>query len=384
MRGEWLVFARDVAPDILFRPAGVRIVEYGAVLAGLLLAARRGSERCRLIYRRALLLGSGGLALALIASFWLPIELLVQGQPWRVGWLLLPLAMLALLDVSQRLSRESRNGSFLLGAAGAVATMGPTWWLPALYLAAAGAFLPLEAWRRLDDWAGQRRTYLAIALGLAWLSLLPGLVADWDIAGRQLLQPWWTGSEWLHGLVAGGVWHIAVLAAVPAVWGRPLPSARKQMAAACILLGLALFVLSQWDRRVESRRSEEMCYLDRHCSAHPFRREIAVGETVLWPERELTVWFTLNRASYYGEVQRTGAVFSRAKFDEWRRRDALVAARGEPWQACVDPALDWLVLGGDVVGASPRVVWRKAGLYACADFRAVSPAPTLPRRGRAQ
>jgi len=384
MRGEWLIFARDVAPDVLFRPAGARLVEHGAVLASLLLAATRGSEQYRVIYRRASLLGSGGLALALIASFWLPVEILVQGQPWRVGWLLLPLAMLGLLDVGQRLARESRNGSLLLGAVGAVAALGPTWWLPALYLAAAGAFLPLEAWRRLDDWAGQRRKYLAIALGLVWLSLLPGLVADWDIAGHQLLQPWWTGAEWLHGLVAGGVWHIALLAAVPAVWGLPLLSASWRMAAACVLLGSALFVLSQWDRRVESRRAEEMCYLERHCPAHPFLRETAVGETVFWPERELTVWFTLNRASYYGEVQRTGAVFSRAKFDEWRRRDALVAAGGEPWQPCVDPALDWLVTGSDVPGASPRAVWRNAGLYACADFRAVSPATTLPRRGPAQ
>lgn len=384
MRGEWLVFARDVAPDILFRPAGARLVEHGAVLAGLLPAARWGSERCRLIYRRALLLGSGGLSLALIASFWLPIEILVQGQPWRVGWLLLPLAMVALLDVGQRLGRESRSGSLLLGAAGAVAAMGPAWWLPALYVAAAGAFLPLEAWRRLDDWAGQRRKYLAIALGLVWLPLLPGLVADWDIAGRQLLQPWWTGAEWLHGLVAGGVWHIAVLAVVPAAWGLPLPSASWRMAAACVLLGLTLFALSQWDRRVESRRVEEMCYLERHCPAHPFLREIAVGETVFWPGGELTVWFTLNRASYYGEVQRTGAVFSRAKFDEWRRRDALVAAGREPWRLCADPALDWLVLEGGVPGASPRAVWRKAELHACADFRAVSPAPTFPRRGPAQ
>lgn len=384
MRGDWLVFARDVAPDILFRPAGSRLVEHGAVLAGLLPAARWGSEHCRLIYRRALLLGSGGLVLALITSFWLPVEILVQGQPWRVGWLLLPLAMLGLLDVGQRLGRESRNGFLLLGAAGAVATIGPTWWLPALYLAAAGAFLPLEAWRRLDDWAGQRRKYLAIALGLVWLPLFPGLVADWDIAGHQLLQPWWTGAEWLHGLIAGGVWHIALLAVLPAVWGWWLPSVSWRMAAACVLFGLALFVLSQWDRRVESRRAEEKCYLERRCPAHSFLREIAVGETVFWPERELTVWFTLNRASYYGEVQRTGAVFSRAKFDEWRRRDALVAAGREPWQLCADPALDWLVMGGDVPGASPRAVWRKVGLYACADFRAVSPASTLPRRGSAQ
>lgn len=384
MRGDWLVFARNEAPDILFRPAGARLVEHGAVLAGLLLAVRWGREHCRLIYRRALLLGSGGLALALIASFWLPVEILVQGQPWRVGWLLLPLAMLALLDVGQRLGRESSNGSLLLGAAGAVATMGPTWWLPALYFAAAAAFLPVEAWRRLDDWAGGRRKYLTIALGLVWLSILPGLVADWDIAGHQMLQPWWTGAEWLHGLVAGGYWHIAVLAVVPAVWRRPLPSASWRMAAACVLLGPALLVLSKWDRRVESRREEEMCYLERHCPAHPFLREIAVGETVFWPERELTVWFTLNRASYYGKVQRTGAVFSRPKFDEWSRRDALVAAGNEPWQPCVDPALDWLVMGGEVPGASPRAVWRKVGLYACADFRAVPPASTFPRRGSAQ
>ena len=384
MRGEWLVFARDVAPDILFRSTGSRLVEHGAVLAGLLLAARQGSEHCRLIYRRALLLGSGGLVLALIASFWLPVEILVQGQPWRVGWLLLPLAMLGLLDVGQRLGRESRSGFLLLGSAGAVATMGPTWWLPALYFAAAGSFLPLEAWRRLDDWAGQRRKFLVIVLGLVWLSLLPGLLADWDIAGRQLLQPWWTGVEWLHGLVAGGVWHIAALAAVPAVCGLPLPSASWRVAAACVLLGLVLFVLSQWDRRVESRRAEEMCYLERDCPAHPFLREIAVGETVFWAERELTVWFTLNRASYYGKVQHTGAVFSRAKFDEWRRRDALVTAGGEPWQPCVDPVLDWLVVGGDVPGASPRAEWRTVGLYACADFRAVSRATTLPRRGPAQ
>ncbi len=384
MQGDWLLFARDRAPDILFRSTGSRLAECAALLAVLLLALRGGSETHRAFYGRVLLLGCGGLALALMASFWLPLEILVQGQPWRVCWLLLPLALCALLDVAQRLARESRSGVLLLCAIGVALTLEPAWWLPGAYLAAAAAFLPPAIWRRADAAVERRRKLLVAALAAAWLVLLPGWVADLEIAGRQMLMPWWAGADWLHGLVAGGGWHVALLAVVPALWrGRTL-SAAWRFGLAAILLTASLFALSHWDRRPEAKRIEEACYLDRSCPPHPFLGEIAIGDTVFWLGREPTVWLALNRASYYGRIQHTGAVFSRQKFDEWARRDARVAASREPHWVCADPTLDWLVLAGEVSGAAPRAEAKESRpyhLYACADFRvgAVPSAPTLPR-----
>lgn len=377
MSGDWLAFVRDEAPDVVFQAQHNRLAEYGAALSCLLLGARWGGEQCRPIYQRVLILSVAGLAVAAIASFWWPVEILVQGQAWRVCWLLLPLALIALLDVGKRIGRGSLAGPAILGLAGAVASGGASVWLPAAYLLGLGALVPAARWRQLGALLERRRSWLGTAALLLWLMMLPGQLAQWELAGSKWMEPWWSGAEWLHGMLAGGSWHIAVLAGLAAAWRPAWQSALPSLAALAVLLACGIWVSSIWDRRIESRSAVESCYLDSRCQPHVFRERVAVGEAVFWNGREPRIWFELNRASYYGTLQRIGAVFSRAKYDEWRRRDAVVAEGREPLHPCTDPILDWVVLPAAVPGKTPREMARGAWLYACADFRAVPPAPTF-------
>jgi hypothetical protein len=74
-------------------------------------------------------------------------------------------------------------------------------------------------------------------------------------------------------------------------------------------------------------------------------------------------------------------VFSREKFNEWQRRNALlkqVEQRPEKRLAlCPDPVVDWVVMPQPVAGVAAVAVLPGAVLYACAALRAVSPAPTF-------
>lgn len=377
MSGDWLSFARDSAEDVVFKASQNRLADYGAALLCLLLGARWGALHARPLYQRALLLSVAGLVMAMLASFWWPVEILVQVQPWRVCWLLLPLALIALLDVSQRLCTVSRAGPAIIGLAGAVVTSGANLWLPALYLLGCSVMVPVARLQQLDVLLDRWRKPLGVAAGLLWLMLLPGIFADWDLVGGKMLQPWWTGAEWLHGLVAGGTWHSAVLLGFTAAWRPTWMTAIPRLVVLAVLALSIVFVLSIWDRQPEFRRTEASCYLNESCPLHVFRHLITPGETVFWSERELSIWFDLNRASYYGDIERTGVVFSREKFDEWKRRDALVGESRRPEYLCADPVLDWVVLPDVLTGVAPRAVASGSYLYACTDLRAVLPAPTF-------
>lgn len=385
MTGDWLDFESGEVPDIMFRaPAQSRLPIYLGALVILWLGARRGSEKSRALYWRSVLLGIGGLGIALLASYAFPVEILVQGQAWRVMALLLPLALVALIDVGQRAWQSSVAGRFLVGVVAVLASMGTDGLLGVLCVVALGGLMP-SAWIDRIEASGDRwRYWLGAALAMFFLSVVPNILAAWEIAGSQWLNPWWDGAEWLQGLVTGGSWHVAALAALVIGWleGDALAGAVRKgttifvFAAICVLTATTIY---HWDRRPEQTRIEQACYLDAGCPPHPFSQWVAPGDVVLWPEGELTVWFELGTASYFGAVQAIGRVFSSAKHYEWQRRQAWVAAGADPHHLCTDPLIDWVVRTYPVPGLSPRATMRRAYLYACGDLRAVSPAPTFSR-----
>lgn len=376
MSGDWLEFAHVMAPDIVIKEAGrSHLPEYAAAMAALAAGARWGSDIHRGLYFRLLLLSGGGLALALMASDWLPLEILVQGQAWRVFWLAIPLAGVALIDLGGRLWRASPSGSWIVASVAAMAVGGMGLFIP--WLALMVGWVPARIWRRLENAVSVRRGVLIAAVGMLWIAMLPGLLADLDMAGRQMLNPWWAGSEWLHGLLAGGFWPVAALLA----W---TDTVRMRFPGEMWLLPVAgavamLFLIPQWDRRDASRRAEEVCHLSPFCPSHPFSRVINPGDTVYWPEREITVWFDLRTASYHGLVQRTGAVFSKRKFEEWRRREQWIEAHPDLRGLCADPVLDWVVLSYSLSEQEPRASAGNAHLHACADYRGVLPASSIAR-----
>lgn len=385
MTSDWLDFVLGSAHDIVFKsPRQTRLPVYFGVLVALWLGARRGSDAGRELYLRLMMIGVGGLGLALVASYAFPVEIVVQGQPWRVMALLIPMATVAIIDVGRRAWMSSAAGRLLVGVVAVLASMGSNWLLGALCALGLASLLPGYRIGRIEAWISHWRRWFGGALAVFALSAVPNVLAGWEIAGAQLMNPWWAGAELFHGLVTGNSWHLAAILALVIGWlaGDDWAGIARKRATivTLILIGLVtVATLYHWDRRPGQTRIEQACYLDARCLPHPFRQWVAPGSVVFWPERELMVWFELGTASYFGPVQGIGKVFSSAKYYEWQRRQAWVAAGTDPRHLCTDSIIDWVVRPYPVPGLSPRATMHYAFLYACADLRAVPPPPTIPR-----
>jgi hypothetical protein len=380
MTGEWLNFAWNLAPDISFKELShTRMPYYAEVMVILWLAARMGSKEWRGLYSRLLMLGGCGLALALLASYAFPVEIVLQGQPWRVMALLIPMAAVALLDLGRCAWRSSAAGRLLVGVVAALAVMGSHWLLGAIAATALLSLLP-NAWRELaEDWIGSRWRWFGAALAAFGLSTVPNILAAWEIFGGQMLNPWWTGAERLHGLIAGNNWHLAAIAALVVGWlldhGRLTPQRAWPAFTTALLFAagvlIAFSTLSAWDRRSDQFRVEQACYINPACAPHPFREWILPGDVVFWPQRELAVWFEIGTANYFGLVQETGRLFSAAKFYEGQRRKNRVAAGTDPRLLCADPLLDWVVVAQPAPALAMEASLPSAYLYRCAVLRSI-------------
>ncbi|MBT9460984.1 MAG: hypothetical protein IV084_04915 [Rugosibacter sp.] len=377
MRGEWLDYLYG-ASDILFKPLGEnRLPVYFTALAGLLAGVRAGNPRWQALYARLLALACGGLMLALITAYWLPLEIVVQGQPWRVFWLAIPIAAVALLDVLQRALVFSRNGALLTGLLFVLVTLDAALLQPLVWLICGASFVSRQHLALLAEKVCEWRKILWVMLIALWLLALPGLIVELEIAGARFIGSWWHGAVALHGLVAGAVWFLPLLLAFclgkfPQRRGAALP-------VTMLVIALVAITIAHWDWRSDAQRIEEARWLNPQAAPHPFARFIRPGDTIAWPEKETTVWFVLHTANYIGEIQHIGVVFSREKFNEWQRRNALlkqVEQRPEKRLAlCPDPVVDWVVMPQPVAGVATVAVLPGAVLYACAPLRAVSPAP---------
>lgn len=371
--GALLDFVKT-APDIIFKPDSPRLPLHLLSLVILLLGLRAGSPRLHPLYARLFLIGSGGLLLALVASCLYPIEIVVQGQPWRVSWLTIPLAGFALLDVLQTLHRKSPVRfavPWLCGLLLALATFGVVampWALVALSVAVlAMSFLPprffIAAAYALQAW---RRSAL-IGLIVLWCVALPGLWIELEIAGARFVGSWWHGAVVLHGLVAGAMWLLPLLLAFclgSLSQRRGFPPLVALFAVLLVIVLLAA-TIAHWDWRSDAQRVEEARWLNPQAAPHPFARFIRPGETVAWPEREMSVWFELHTASYVGDIQPTGSVFSRVKFDAVMARTKRLQQAPQRMDLCSDPALDWVVSKRQFAGQMPAAQTAGWNLYAC-------------------
>jgi hypothetical protein len=374
MQGEWLDYL-SAASDILFKPLGEnRLPVYFTALAGLLAGTRVGSPQWRPLYARLLALAVGGLVLALLAAYGLPLEIVVQGQPWRVFWLTIPLASMALLDVIQRTAMTD-GVPLLIGSGLALLAIDDEWLLPLIWLVCTASWLPVHYLNALAAHIGSWRKALWVMMLVLYLLALPGLIVELEIAGARFVTPWWPGALVLHGLVAGSLWPLPLLLA----WllGRQHPASMPGVVfvAVVAVTGLLILVLGSWDKRPLPVQHKEARYLNSHQPSHPFSTYIRRGETVAWPEQEMTVWLDLHTASYWGKTQGIGVVFSHDKFAEWQRRGALVAAAPSRLALCADRLLDWVVVMHPLTAVTPVAVAPSgAALYACRPQVAVLPS----------
>ncbi len=370
--GEWLDYLKD-ARDILFKPSESRLYFHCIPLVILLVGMRAGSLAWRPIYFRLFVIGSGAILLALTSSYLYPLEIIVQGQPWRASWLLIPMAGYALIDV---LHTQYRNFpvpfvvpwiyALILG----ITTM---YVLPDILILLAGVILGSTPKSHLinmailiNDW---RRSAVTLLIAV-WVIALPSIWLELEIVGNRLLVPWWEGNIVFHGLVAGGSWHLPlVLAGALGL----LPRYRRLIPIFCVLFAVFLFTtVSSWDKRDEAVRAEESSWLSVDAKHHPFSTFVQPGETVAWPARERTVWFGLHTASYWGPIQGIGAVFSREKFSEWKRRGNIVEKASSLVDLCVRNTTrkpDWVVMRYPSPRLSPVASIADAFLYSCHDLK---------------
>ncbi|MES2237059.1 MAG: hypothetical protein V4500_04805 [Pseudomonadota bacterium] len=375
MSGEWLDYLRATS-DILFKsPDNTRLPVYFTVLVGLLAGARAGSQRLRPLYARLLALTCGGLLLALVSAYWLPLEIVVQGQPWRVFWLAIPVAGFALLDVIQCASATFRVVPLLIGSVLALMALDDAFLQPIVWLICGASLVPRHYLVMLAERACSWRKTVWVVMIALWLVALPGFIVELDIAGARFITPWWPEALWLHGLVAGSMWPLPLLLAWLFGQKNMLLLAMKMMP--IVIAGLLIWVFAYWDKRPEPLRLMEASYLNSRQSPHPFVKYIQSGDIVVWPERELTVWLTLHTANYWSKAQGIGVVFSQEKFTEWQRRGVLVEGASRRLTLCADPIVDWVVATRLIPGIAPLAVLPDAVLYACSPLRAVSPAPTF-------
>ncbi len=371
MHGEWLDYLHG-ASDILFKPLGEnRLLVCFTVLAGLLAGARAGSPSLQPLYARLLVLASGGLMLALMISYALPIEGLVQAQPWRVFWLAIPMAAFAVLDVLQRASTAARSGALLSGFLLVLVTLDAALLEPLVWLICGASFLGRRYPALLAEQISEWRKFLWMTLVVLGVFALPGFIVDLEIDGARFIQPWWQGPLWLQGLVSGGGWLLPLLLAWLSCRKYSLPMARILTLLVAVLLVLGM---AHWDKRSERLLKREESYLNNHQPPHPFAAYIRSGQTVALPEHEMTVWFVLHTASYWGKTQGIGVVFSQKKFIEWQRRGDLVEEPCHPLTACTDPMVDWVIAPRPIPDIAPLATAPDGALYACAPLRAVSPA----------
>lgn len=355
-----------------------------AVVCGTLalaVFAHRGEPAARLA-ARSIVIGGGGLVIAAIASF-LPVEILLKGQPWRWTWLPTLLAVLLLPSTAMQL--------WYRGAA-----------------ARASAILIVLAWVA-RDLAGLPLGCAAVAC-----SVLIG-----RIAGREERLLLW-------GAVAAALtafaWWLVTVIMLPAF---PLGREPELMERIRNILGisgsLVLLVASAWLTCRQVARPAMMLPVALFVAAtlpfatrtaygawtaapmetaarnvfQPWREVIPPGTAVLWLDNPVAVWFLLERPSYLSRSQSAGVVFSRGTALEVQRRAKVLTPLVDPdwmvglrndleagpravtaeilYRICADPLLGFVVSKSDPTGRSPTVEWPDPGkqlsLITCSAFR---------------
>ncbi len=350
----------------------------------------------------ALLVGAAGLGVALIASLFGPIAILLQGQAWRWVWITSLICVLMIPATAIRLWREPNVGplcAILLVSA----------WTVSVFDGAALASLALAVWVVRRRIRGQLALLVRGATVVFALFIFGWCVdQSWLIAvrshGVQLRPEWLTYARQLLGLqitVAGIFWSYWMLIKrcrtvwVPALW--------------CVaLIGILIVTLPAAFALALSRdwTAPTAEFLD-------WQRNIPPTDNVYVAKRgdsPIFTWFTLLRPSYLSVDQSAGVVFSRATALEIKRRAENLRPLMEPdWRLlsrnrrtkvasagantesprpltagilvgiCRDPALGFLVgrrnVGFDPLPHARNGIWKGWYLYDCRRVRELARKP---------
>lgn len=397
MDAQWYSVVALRAPIVT--PAEWSAAQWASSLfpPAVLLAVRRHERDDRFVplWFAAALAGSGAIALTLLAAQtrWV---LLLQVQPWRIGWLV---TVVAAFGVARVATIELANGRRAL-AAPIVAVLA-SFALSRELVAEAGAFVALASalllWVSVPRRAPSTRA-LAPAAGV-FAALVIGAAVAWSaviaaVRMQSALAPKGSAVAMLATLAEESVWWIAPVS----IGGLMLVTARRRAHAAARLAPcIALAVAGTWlfDARYPVTREIE----DRMTAGLPeWQQVVQRSAAVYWHGPITYPWFVLQRQSYLSVNQAAGVVFSRAVAMEVMRRIEFTRHAGLSLQdmalhrhaekdrpspvpnieglrrLCADPALGHAVLRDALDGRSIATLHEAATgvtyhLFDCASVR---------------
>lgn len=321
--------------------------------------------------------------------------LLIQGQPWRVLWLLQLAAVIALAWLLAAFWQRGRVSRLLLVALMVAELNRNTFGGALAVLAALGMCLEV---RRPVPLAIPPRTYRLViagllAIGSFWLlELLPAVEVN-EHYGVEPMQVFLVAMRTGPGALAAG----ALLWCLWRWAGRPQRSAR--VLAWCLALSTPALTALWWQQRSENLQLMPATALQE--AQARFLPLIPRQAVVYWENEVRLSWFVLQRSSYVSSAQLSGAAFNRSTAIEGERRLARLQHLGmydsvrehdpnrrhelqnrlpQPSKAglayvCADPILDFVVLSNSF-GDSVVAQWYYADaettfyLHDCARLRA--------------
>jgi hypothetical protein len=341
------------------------------------------------------LVGTTGLAVALVGGLGGPIALLLQGQAWRWVWITVLIGALFVPMTAFKLWRADACGPLC-------AILLVCGWTVSAFDGTVCVSLALVVWlmrRNINKYASHYIQWSAFLLGaviLGWLA-----IKSWKIVASA------SASNLLGDLQGIPALRISTVLIVGLLWWA-MRASRTLWRPACLAAGLllagALILPSAFHQRRSLQSAAEIQEFSDWSNVIPPSSTVLVT-----PSRDVGtfVWFTLQRPNYLSLDQSAGVVFSRATSLEVERRSQVLLPLQDPdWkilaniqavhsgkqqvdmkrpltakiltQICSDPQLGF-VISPEKVGFNPISyahdgAWKDWNLYDCGKVRQRSAA----------
>jgi hypothetical protein len=273
------------------------------------IAALLQQGRARRILAAIIVVGLGGIAIAVIFGDWFSSLLIVQVQPWRTAWLMAVAGAMALGVCAVELWRRGRSGRMVLALLvlcwsfnTKLGVVGPTAILALSLHFGAKRFAPLlKPQYVLATWI------FTVVVATIWNVRLFAYLWEFAVAA----PPGYDNLNFvlIRQLFAFPLCALAVYFAI----AKPRMGPLVQKGCAILLLA-AFFCL--WDRRPPAERMMEARRVPPDIMRLIDRRQ---GE-VLWIGGMSEAWFILGRPQWASPLQGNPAIFSSALAAEWRNR----------------------------------------------------------------
>lgn len=285
-------------------------------------------ERIGRLCAASILIGTAGMAVALIASLIGPVALLLQGQAWRWMWVT---NLVSIVLLAPTVLAMARAGT---GCRSCALLMLSAWTSPTIIGTSclAGALILWLSRSRLRPSIGTMLDRFAVILGLGLLGW--GIRSLWTAASSGFPGSLGTAPALITRSTGLDFLYLAVVTAL-VYWLR----ATRSTLAVSLMMGMLLAASAYClPRAMEARDREGSTEETNQFS--DWRRVIPPNANVFVEPAHNSAgfaWFTLNRPSYLTVDQSSGVVFSRATALEVRRRSEVLLPLMDP---------DWMLLSG--------------------------------------